>query len=241
MGRPGHRLTAALLLAPAWCAAAAAADPAAPRWSGEAELGLLRTTGNTDTASLNAKTRLVNERERWRHTAGFDAARTTDRGRTTAERYRLQGKTDYKFSQRSYLFAVAAYEDDRFSGYDYRASLSVGYGRRIVDTATLRLEGEAGAGVRRNQLPDGAREDEVVARGVLRLKWDLSATAAFRQELSVDAGEQITTTRSVTSLSARINKSLAMKLSFTARHDSAVPPGKVKTDTETAVTLVYGF
>ncbi len=240
MGRPGHRLTAALLLAPAWCAAAAAAD-LAPRWSGEAELGLLRTTGNTDTASLNVKARAVNERRRWRHGVDLDAARTTDRGRTTAERYRVQGKTDYKFGPRSYLFAVAAWEDDRFSGYDYRASLSLGYGRKLVAADTLLLEGEAGAGFRRNQLPDGAREDEVLVRGVLRARWDVSATAVLRQELSVDAGQDITTTRSVTSLSARINASLAMKLSFTARHDSAVPPGKVKTDTETAVTLVYGF
>ncbi|HGX93410.1 MAG TPA: DUF481 domain-containing protein, partial [Candidatus Tenderia sp.] len=71
--------------------------------------------------------------------------------------------------------------------------------------------------------------------------WDVSKTSHFTQELVSDIGEDSTVTKSVTALKTQINGSLAMKLSYTLKNTSKVPTGKEKTDTETAVTLVYGF
>ena len=67
-----------------------------------------------------------------------------DNNTTTAERYLISGKSDYRLSDISYLFGTVDYEDDRFSGYDYRATEVVGYGRRVLNTETMTLELEAG-------------------------------------------------------------------------------------------------
>ncbi|MGD8559906.1 MAG: DUF481 domain-containing protein, partial [Gammaproteobacteria bacterium] len=54
-------------------------------------------------------------------------------------------------------------------------------------------------------------------------------------------GDDETVTKSVTALTANINSSLAMKLSYTIKHTSEVPPDIEKTDTETVVTIVYKY
>ena len=45
----------------------------------------------------------------------------------------------------------------------------------------------------------------------------------------------------MTALTAKVNTSLALKVSLTIKNNSEVPVGTEKTDTETAVTLVYSF
>ena len=56
-----------------------------------------------------------------------------------------------------------------------------------------------------------------------------------------EIGEELTTTRSETSLETNIVGNLAMKLAVNVKHNSDVLPGKDKTDTESTVTVVYRF
>ena len=69
----------------------------------------------------------------------------------------------------------------------------------------------------------------------------LSKSSNFQQTLIADAGEESTILKSISSIKAQINGSLAMKVSLTIKNTSDVPEGVEETDSETAVTLVYGF
>ena len=73
------------------------------------------------------------------------------------------------------------------------------------------------------------------------LSWNISKTSHFTQDLSAEIGEDTTVSKSVTALKTQIDGSLAMKISYTIKHTSEVPADIEKTDSETAVTLVYGF
>ena len=68
----------------------------------------------------------------------------------------LNGHSDYKLESPAFLFATISYEDDKFSGYDYRITESVGYGRRVIDESDLSLDLEIGPGVRQSKLNNGA-------------------------------------------------------------------------------------
>ena len=172
----------------------------------------------------------------------YSAFRARNRPRrTTARRFALQAKTDYKFTERSYIFGVLTYEDDRFSGYDYQASIAAGYGRKLIAREGLVLEGEIGPGVRRNKPDEGDTEDEGIVRGALNLDWKISEAATFVELFSVEAGEDITITQSVTALKSQIAGNLASKISYTVRHASEVPADTEKKDTTLAVTLVYSY
>lgn len=210
-------------------------------WSGFAELGAVVTTGNTDAESLNAKTRVRYEEETWRHTLQLEALKRSEDGTTAAERYLGSFKSDWKFRPRDYLFGALRYENDRFSGYDYQASATVGYGRRVIESSRTRLDMEAGVGMRQSRLEDGDRDDDLIVRGALFLEHDISENARLGQDLLVQSGSDNTEIESVTSVTAAINDKLALRLSLTAKHNTDVPEDREKTDTITAVSLVYNF
>jgi len=213
----------------------------ASSWSGDAELGLVVTTGNTETQSINAKTKVINERTAWRHTLVATVLNTADDVRTTSEKYFLSGQSDYKFSEFEYLFGIVTYEDDRFSGYDYQVSEVLGYGRRIIHEPSLTLDLEGGPGARQSKVTNGDSDNELIVRLAGNLEWKISDSADFSEQLSTEIGEDKTITKSITALKAQIVGSLAMKVSLTIKHTSEVPMGNKKTDSETALTLVYSF
>ncbi len=220
-----------------------AADPqvADGSWKGNVELGIVTTTGNTETETINAKAKAVTEREKWRHTVFIELLNSSNNGDTTAERYVVNGQSDYKFGEHNYLFVMVNYENARFSGYDYRVNEALGYGRRVISKTALTLDLEIGPGARQSKLDSGGNENELTLRGAAKLAWKISDTSTFTTDLNTDIGEDTTVTKSVTALTAQINGSLATKITYTIKNTSDVPPGIEKTDTETAVTLVYSF
>lgn len=210
-------------------------------WRGGVELGIVNTTGNTKTETINAKARAQIDQVSWRHTMTYESLSSSDQSATTAERYVLNGQSDYKFGEHNYFFMMLNYEDDRFSGYDYRVSEALGYGRRFIDDASVTLDLEMGPGARQSKLDDGSNEDEITLRGAAKLAWKLSETSRLMEDLSSELGKDTTITKSITALTAQINGSLATKITYTIKNTSKVPVGVHKTDTETAVTLVYSF
>lgn len=210
-------------------------------WKASAELGYVATSGNTNTQTLNAKAMASNEREKWRHKVEVSALNASDKEVTTAEKYTFTGQSDYKLEKPNYLFGNIAYENDRFSGYEYRVSESIGYGRRVIDNTGLNLDLEIGPGARQSKLDDGTTQNEAMARAAARLNWAVSETSAFEEYILIESGEDVTVTKSVTSLSSQINGSLSMKVTYTYKYTSEVPVGIDDTDTETAITLVYNF
>lgn len=228
-------------LAVLWFAGAAAAAEEAEGLGGEAELGMVTTSGNTNTRSVNAKVKLRYLSGPWRHEGRLEGLRTSDGDTVTAERYLASGKSDYRYTPTDYVFGTVRYEDDRFSGYDYQMSETVGYGHRLVNRDSLTLDLEIGAGGRHSRETGGSARDEGIVRGAARLGWDVSDSARFSEELLVESGESNTYTESVAALRVKINSRFAMKLSLTVKHNSTVPAGAEHTDSMSAVTLVYDF
>ncbi len=231
----------AIILGSVVMAGSAMAETGASKWAGEAELGLVSTSGNTDTQTLSAKAKASNQRDKWKHEVGVDALNTENSKVTTAERYTLTGKTNYKLTGFDYVFGMVTYDDDRFSGYDWRASEFVGYGRNVIKKEDLHLNLEAGLGARQSKDDAGSSTDESAILLAGNLGWKISSTAKFTEELYTEIGEDVTISKSVTGLKSQINGSLAMKITYTVKHVSDVPVSIEKVDRETAVTLVYNF
>ena len=211
------------------------------KWNGEAELGIVSTSGNTDTSTIHLNTKLENEREQWKHLLLFNTLNSSNEGASTAERYVLVAKSDYKIDAVSYAFGRFSYEDDRFSGFDYQATETIGYGRHLIQEPTLKLSVEGAPGMRQSKAENASRDNEGILYLSGNLEWNIGPTSLFTEELFTEIGQDITITKSVTGLKSQIIKDLAMKFTFTAKHTSKVPAQKKKVDTETAISLVYSF
>ena len=213
--------------------------PASALWKLSAELGFISTTGNTETQTLNTKAAASTNRNKWRHKFDTSVLRSSDADNITAQQFKLSGQSDYKLEKNRYVFVALNYEDDKFSGYDYRVTEFIGYGRRVSDDKGIILDLEIGPGLRQSKLDNGDSENESLLRVAAKLDWEVSKSSEFTQALTVEASEDATITRSVTSLSSRINGSMSMKMAFTFTNTSEVPANVDETDTETSVTLVF--
>ena len=216
-------------------------------WTSSVELGFIKTTGNTETQTLAGKADVVYEVEKWRHTGhaeGYGAEaknQTTGENEVSAERYQLLGKTDYKFTARDYIYGLIKLQKDRFSGFEYDHIISAGYGRKAILRDNMELDLEIGPGERFFKVDNGQADEEALLRLAGKYWWKISGTSKFAQDLTVEIGENITTTESITAISANISELLALKFTYTIRNKNTVPVGVKNTDTEAAMTLVYTF
>jgi putative salt-induced outer membrane protein len=216
-------------------------------WTSSVELGFIRTTGNTETQNIAGKADVVYEVDKWRHTGhaegyGSEAEnQTTGENEVSAERYQLLGKSDYKFTERDYAYGLINLQKDRFSGFEYDHIVSLGYGRKAIKQDNMELDLEIGPGERFFKVDGGDADEEAVLRLAAKYWWQITASSKFTQLLSTNIGEDITSSESITGIQANINKTLALKFTYTVRHKSKVPVDNEKTDTEAAMTLVYNF
>lgn len=238
MTRKGRCAVGAMV---ALSAAAAMAQDEEEGLSGQVALGYLATSGNSDSENLSLSFGGDYYAEVWHHRLEGRAVQASTSGVTTAEAYGLSWQSDRDFGEKSYLFARAAWDKDKFSGYDQQIREVVGYGRHFIDTDRHELNGEAGVGLRQSDLRDGTSEDSSIARLSMDYTFQLSDTAEFKQRIGIENGSDNTYTESVTSLSADVWTDLAIVLSYTIKRNSDVPIGSVKKDTFTAVSLEYSF
>jgi putative salt-induced outer membrane protein len=235
-------MMAAATLAVSTAAWAQAPETPEKPWSAELGIGIVITDGNSDTSSVNGSGEVMYQQGQWRHSGRAEAFRSSTEGEKTAERYLVTGKSDYRLDDRNYLFGLLGYEDDRFSGYDYQGTGSVGYGRDVLRGPTVNAFVEAGVGARYYRVTDaGDSESEGTIRLAGALNWNISDTATFGQEVDTTIGEEFTVTNSITSLSTQVVGNLAAKMSLHIRHISDVPPDTEKRDTKLTANLVYSF
>jgi putative salt-induced outer membrane protein len=218
------------------------AAPTLPEVSGTLGVGALSASGNTESRSLNVDVAAQVAYEVWRHKVQASGYQASEDGTDTADRFKGSVQSDYRFSERSYLFANGSYESDRFGAFDRQASVSAGLGRRVLETPSLSLDLEAGAGHRVSE-PDGTndRDGEGIARLNGDLAWKFSENGQFTQELEVISGSSNTATESISTLRSRLMGDLSWRLSHTIVHNSDVPSGTEKTDTFTVLAVEYAF
>ena len=219
---------------------------AAQETEGEAELGYLASSGNSETTSLNAKAKTAFDFADWRHKASASAISASDSDETTQERYTAGFQSEYKFSEHHYLFANVNWEKDRFSGIEYRYSETAGYGRRLVRTDPIKLDAEIGAGARQAKLQSDTTSEaeyqrDAIVRGTVQFLWQINEGSRIEQGVVVESGEENTYAESVSSLRVDLQADLFIKASYTIKHNSEVAEDRDETDRYTAVTLGYAW
>ena len=150
----------------------------------------------------------------------------------------------------TFWFGAARYEDDRFSGFEFQATLSTGLGRKFIDSDRTKFVGTAGVGYKvfetRDAFDDtgvliepGSRESEIVFRGTLDYGHDFTETTSIVDKFIVEAGADNTYLQNDIALQVKMTDVLALAVGYTVKHNTDPPVGFEKTDTLTTVNLVY--
>ncbi len=205
-------------------------------------LGYVGTSGNTEITTLNTELLLTYREDDWTHNVEFRSLNSRENGVGKAERYVVRDKSDYRLmDEDKYLYVQGSFTDDRFSGFDYQAVISAGYGQYFIRNDIHTLEGFAGIGYRQNDEKGVGTEGEVVLTLGEEYDWAISETSSLTQDLTFEIGDKRTITTFAIGLESNILERISTRIAFEFRNTSDVPPGVEKTDTETSISLVYTF
>lgn len=230
--------------------AAVPVTPALAQWSGKGEAGLAVASGNSETRSGNAKLAVSRQSGAWEHSAGFAGNHVSDDVGTTSQRFELVGQSRYQFNARDFWYGGARYEDDRFSGFNYQATVSSGVGRKFVDSDTTRLTGQIGAGYKFVETRDtidpdtllpvpGDTEGSAVLVGGLDFLHQLNEATSLFDKFGFEVASDNTFLQNEIGVAVKMTDRMALAVALAIRHNTDPPPGFKKTDTLTTLNLVY--
>ncbi len=206
------------------------------------ELGAIFTSGNTKNENVKYKVTVDwNQAEDWDFQFTSDGFRSSQDGISNAQRLYHTGSANYTTNPDSYIQGRIGYENDKFSGFDSQADITVNYGRNILQNrGNMALGLTAGFGVRRSETKLNT-ESVAIARLAANYNWNVSESADFIQDFSIETGSDSSIYRFETGIQTDILENLSLKFSVKVKHQTVVPISRKKTDTETAITLVLNF
>jgi len=205
------------------------------------ESGLIFTSGNTDTRTVNIKGKVEHTKGKSRNTLSAEALYVDGDQGKLSEKYLGEGNTAYQFAEKTYAYANAKLERDLFSGYDYQGVISTGLGYRLINDEVMTLDLEAGPGYRQIKLKKKEADGEFIGRIAGKFAYNLGKKSVFTEEITSEISSDAAITKSVTAVTAQVVGNMAMKVSLTIKHNSGAPSDVDKIDSETALTLVYTF
>lgn len=220
-------------------------------WTGKGELGGFRATGNSSNTGLTAGLALKREGIDWTHKLKGRVDYQRSNGVTTREQFFAAYEPNYTISDRLFAYALAQYERDRFQGFSARYAVSGGLGYQIVENDSLQISAKAGPAYRVTEFTDGRSESRIAALFGVDFDWkitdsltlthDTNAVAETGGSATVIVDSNNTSINLVTGLNAKISDKLSTRFSYGIDYDSNPPPGAVKTDTLSRVTVIYDF
>ena len=234
----------------------ASADDLPKGFSGKGQAGYVMSRGNSDTDAANAKIDLFLLTPQWKHAFTLEALYGRSAQVTSAERWDLRLQSDYTINTKLYAFGALAYQDDRFSGFQYQASGSAGLGYKVFDVETTKLSAQLGVGYRvlrpETLVKDPAtgavisrtaldRESEAVGTAGVDFMHQFNSSTKLTNKLIVESGSSNTSFKNDLALEVKMSKKLALAAGYSILHNTKPADDVKRTDTITTLNVVYAF
>ncbi len=216
------------------------------KWSDEAELAFVDTTGNTEITTLSAKNLLkykFSEKLQGEWKAGALYGKTD--GVKTAESYFSVLRLDYLFTNRLYSFALAGWSKDEFAGIDSRYYVGPGVGYKFLIGPKHFFLSELGLNYVHEEYTNDTDEDYLAGRAYAGYEYAFTEKNKFSQSVvyvyDFEDGDNYNVI-SETALISALSDYLSLKTSYVVKYNNKpVPATLEETDTILSVTLVVNF
>jgi putative salt-induced outer membrane protein len=224
-------------------------------WIGQGQGGLVITSGNTDSTSLNAKLDLAETNGPWKNIVFVGGLYGKNNGITSAERIAGSYELDHKISDDLFWFGSAHGVRDLFSGFDYQVTLSAGVGYKFINTADTKFDGLLGIGYERLETQalvkdasgavveriNGPSQGDLVGTAGLNLEQKLTTSAKLIDKLLVISGSLNTAVTNGLSVQVSMSDALALSVGYAIQYNTTPAAGVKKLDQETTVNVVYNI
>lgn len=211
-------------------------------WDGKIQAGASYASGNSDNISVGLKLDAIRDVGAWTHNFKAFADIAESNGASSQKRWGLSYKLDYNFGDLTYAYGRVSYENDHFSGFDYRLFGGAGLGHYFYQSEAFSLKAEGGPGYRYSPISHSDAIERLFAfYGSTEIDWTIRDGVVFEQDFNVTWTNPTTSYQSVTAVTTQLTDSISMGLSFEYRYETNPPMGRVNADEVARATLVYGF
>lgn len=224
---------------------------------GDTEFGFIVSSGNTNSTSFKFKGNLYQDFEKWRNQFKIDTLYKRDKNSETgsdevsANRIFISAQGNYKVGvKNASLFIYGDYEEDQFSGLEFKSTIATGYGNRLYQGVKNKVDFDIGPGLYRSVADsdsDIASEDDTKTGYLLRLalQWErkVSTRTRFNQNISIEQSLAGLNSRlkSETALISQVLGAVSLKFAYLYRYNSKPEDERLKYDSELSATMVYSF
>jgi len=211
-------------------------------WDGKFSASAVMSSGNSENTAVGIALDAVRTAGEFKHNFKGYLDLGESSGVTNQKRWGASYKLDYNFTDRTYAYGRFSYDEDQFSGFDYRLFAGAGLGHYFAKSEAFTWKAEGGPGFRYSPI-DLTREieKEFAAYGATEIDWLIREGLKFEQDFNVTWTSPTTTLQSVTSLSTQLWGDLSTGLSFEYRYETDPPLGRENSDTTARASLIYGF
>jgi putative salt-induced outer membrane protein len=237
-------LTLAVLLALAAPALAQQPPPdePPPRFEASAQFSLLTTTGNTSNRTLGTGGEVAFRPRPWVFTARALYAENEADDLLSARSFASLFRASRSLTERLSAYGGYSYLHDRFAGVDARHTIDGGLSYALLARAPQFLDVDAGVGYEHESRVEEESEELAIFTAGALYRWEFSETSRFREDFRfVQAFEEGSNWKieQSASLTATLTSMFSLKLSNIVRYVHDPVPGFERTDTITAVALVW--
>lgn len=214
-----------------------------PEISGRANLGVSVAQGNTKTQRVHADTETVIRYRQSRYTLGAVFNQAADDGSQTEYNVLGYGKYDYFIGKKTYLYANALFNKDKYQDLALRTTLGLGAGYQFWDTPQRSLSLEGGFSYINDDYYLGADSSYPSARWSVDYKQLLfgSPVQFFHFHEGYIGLEDVADFlfRSNTGLRIPVSKNLAATAQIDADFNNTPAPGAKRLDRRYLLSLGY--
>lgn len=211
-------------------------------WDGKINASAVFSSGNSENSAVGFALDAARATGDFVHnvTGFLDLGRSG--GVTNQKRWGAAYQLDYQLSERTYAYWRISYEEDEFSGFDYRLFTGAGFGHFFFQADDFAWKIEGGPGFRYSPIDLTQEVDEQLAvYAASEIDWLIREGVTLEQDVNVTWTSPTTTVQSITALRTKLTDSISTALSFEYRYETDPPEGRENTDTIARASLVYGF
>jgi putative salt-induced outer membrane protein len=205
------------------------------------EAGGTFSKGNSNQQSLFSKNNLEYKKDKWTEIFKSRLENTKVNRVRSKERYDLNNQLRYNISEKNFRVFEAEYIDDRYAGYDYRASLTYGYGRNFIENEKTKFSSQLSFGARQSKFTNGQSESSPLIRFTSNLEHKFKDDIIFNENLDISIDKDVVITKSDSSLKIRlksVNKSLFLQLGYFLENRSNSSTSNAKKTDSIFMTMI---
>jgi len=219
-------------------------------WSGDFNIGLTESNGNTDRRAVAASAEVTRRTERnrlfFRGAWNYADENTTGTRVLTERRLYGEAKDDQFISEKSFLYVKGDALGDTLAAIALRWTATAGYGYQFADREDLAFRAEVGAGYvsQAYTTPGVPNEEYFSGRLAYSLNWEIVTDLRFMQDVEYLPSLESASAYLVTAdsrLRLFLTTSLFAQAEHVMRYNSKPSPGLKTTDNLFLLTAGWTF